>query len=182
MPYVMNCLDTAVSTQAQGKWFSFKPREIKMFYQPEIARFMGQMRGEEGLVEIPDNIAELRLSEDPAQRSEYTEYIEHKRREGVQARIKKLEWQRHNLLTSLKFDIEAKGMKMDPLILATKGDLSSLRELNVLNGEVIRAQESVAEQVRKELGLEPSVAVNSTESRETNTRRESPSQPAKAGK
>lgn len=149
MPYVMNCLDTPVSTQAQGKWFSFKPREIKMFYQPEIARFMGQMRGEEGLVEIPDNIMEK--EKDDITR---IEYIEGKRREGITARVQKLEWQKQNLLSSLRFDIEAKGMKVDPLILASKGDLAALRELNAIKGEVSRQQLNTAEQVRKELGLD----------------------------
>lgn len=180
MAYVMNCLDTVVSTQAHGKWFTFKPKEIKFFHTPEIARFMGQMRGEEGLVEIPDMIAELKLSEDPKQQTEYKEYIEGKRKEGINARIKKLEWQRHNLLTSLKFDIEAKGLKMDPLILATKGDLSAIKELNQLTGEVTRVGESVAEQVRKELGLEPSGNVNSTNTGTANSGFTNPAKSTKA--
>lgn len=174
MPWVMNCLDNHVSTQAQGKWFTFKPRELKMFYQPEIARFLGQMRGEEGLVEVPDVVAE-KDPKDP----ERIQFLEDKRREGVNARLRKLEWQRHNLLTSLKFDIESKGMKMDPLILATKGDLAALKELNQLNGEVIRAQESTAEQVRKELGIEPHGSSSSSDVREVNPRRENPVKPAK---
>lgn len=150
----MNALDNQVSTQAQGKWFTFKPREIKMFYQPEIARFMGQMRGEEGLVEIEDSMMEKKLSDNPADREDFQNYIEQKRREGVAARIKKLEWIKHNLLTSLKFDIEAKGMKMDPLTIATKADRDHLRELKKLAGQEALEQENIAEDIRKELGLE----------------------------
>lgn len=153
----MNCLETSVSTQAQGKWFTFKPREIKLFHQPEIARFMGQMRGNEGLVEIPDTIMELEKDD-----KSRVEYIENKRKEGVVARVKQLEWQKNNLVSSLRFDIEAKGMKMDPLILASKGDLLALKELNNISGEITKQELSTAEQVRKELGLE---AYNPTDSK-----------------
>lgn len=180
MPYVMNALDTQVSTQAQGKWFTFKPREIKMFYQPEIARFLGQMRGEEGLVEIEDSMMEKKLSDNPADREDFQNYIENKRVEGINARVKKLEWQKANLLSSLRYDIEAKGMKMDPLILASKGDLAALKELNKLQGEVHEKQLSIAEQVRKELGLEEYGDTSSSESGKTDQGRSDIVKPTKA--
>lgn len=175
MPYVMNCLDTQVSTQAQGKWFTFKPREIKMFYQPEIARFMGQMRGEDGLVEIPDSIMEL--EKDAPQR---LSAIEQKRIEGVNARVRKLEWQKQNLLGSLRLDVEMKGMKTDSLVFASKGDLNSLKELNALQGEIRKQELSTADEVRKELGLNPHGDTSSSEPGKTDSGRPNNVKPAKA--
>lgn len=175
MAYVMNCLDKQVSTQAQGKWFTFKPREIKMFYVPELARFMGQMRGEEGLVEIPDHIMELE-KDNP----ERIQYLEDKRREGVNARVKRLEWQKHNLMSSLKLDLEVKGLKVDPLILASKGDVEAIKELNTLRGEISKQELSNAELIRKELGLDGNTG--STQSGQTTERRADSAQPTQTRK
>jgi len=175
MPFVMNCLDKQVSTQAHGKWFTFKPREIKMFYIPELARFMGQLRGEEGLVEIPDSIMELE-KDNP----ERIQYLEDKRREGVNKRVQKLEWQKHNLMSSLRLDLEVKGLKVDPLILASKGDVEAIRELNTLRGEISKQALSNAELIRKELGLDGDTS--GTESGSTDPRREDSTKPAQGRK
>jgi len=172
----MNCLDTPVSTQAQGKWFSFKPREIKLFYQPEVARFMGQMRGDEGLVEIPDQIMEL--EKDDASR---IQFLEERRKEGITKRVSKLEWQKYNLLASLKLDLEVKGMKVDPVVIASKGDLAALKELNALHGEIKKQEINMAEAIRKELGLDVN-HTGSTESGKNDSGHPHSTQPAKAGK
>lgn len=147
--YIMNALDKDVSTQVHGKWFSFKPRQIKLFANKDIAEFMAMNRGEEGLVDIPEEIMEL-----PAADPERVKVVEEKRFEGVQKRVRKLDMIKENLLTSLRYDVELKGIKADPLTFASKGELLAIRELKTLSGEVDRHQANVADEIRKELGLD----------------------------
>ena len=170
----MNCLDKQVSVQSGSKWFTFKPNEIKMFHNPEIARFISQAKGEEGLVEISDSIMEL----EPTDASR-VEYMSERRREGINKRIKKLDWQKHNLLAALRLDLEIKGLKVDPLILASKGDVEAIKELNKLTGDVQRAELSNADIIRKELGID---GISSTNVGAVDQGRPNPTQSTKAGK
>lgn len=175
MPYIMNCLPSQVSVQAFGKWFTLKPNEIKMFHQEELARFIGQAKGDEGLVEVEDRIMEM----DPSD-VERQAYLEQKRREGIQKRINRLEWQKNNLLGSLKLDLEIKGIKADPLVLASKGDVAAIKELRVLTEGEVGREESNAEILRKELGLDGNT--DSTNTGAANSRRSDSAQPAESGK
>lgn len=173
MPYVMNCLPTQVSVQVTGKWFTFKPKEIKVFHSPDIARFIGQAKGEEGLVEIGDDVMELEKT-DPARLS----YIADKQREGVNKRIAKLEWQKHNLLASLRLDLETKGLKVDPLVIASKGDVAAIKELNALTQGAAQNEASNADILRKELGLDGTA--DNTHSGAANTGRTGTFKPTQA--
>ena len=56
MPYIMNTLEDRVRTQAHGKWFTWNPGEIKILHNANLAVFLAQHRGEEGLAEVPDAI------------------------------------------------------------------------------------------------------------------------------
>ncbi|GAC1501957.1 MAG: hypothetical protein NVS1B10_06470 [Candidatus Saccharimonadales bacterium] len=176
MPYVMNALNTQVSVQATGKWFTFKPNEIKTFHNANIASFISQNKGEEGLVEIADPIMEL----DP-NNPERLEYIRARREEGIQKRVQKLEFIKQNLLGSLRYDVELKGIKTDPLTFATKGELAAIKELNVLTNEQAKNITNVADEVRKALGILDGTG-SSPHIGATDTGRSYPPQPTKTGK
>ncbi len=151
MPYIFNALNNSVSTQAHGKWFSWKPLEIKMLHNEKLSEFIYQNRSEEGLVEVQDYIMEL----DKAS-TEYKELIEEKRKVGIENRIKGLDRVKNNLLNSLAMDYALANIKGDPLAIASKGELAAIKELNALRGEVAENQMRIADEVRKELGIDAS--------------------------
>lgn len=124
MPYILNCLNESVSTQAHGKWFSWKPQEIKMLHNVHLCEFLHQKRGEEGLVEIPESVMEL----DKAG-SAYKVAIAEKRKEGVAKRVAKLNSVIRNLEMSLRRDYETSGQKGNYNFEASTGELSAYKEL-----------------------------------------------------
>lgn len=144
MAYIMNALDTDVNVQAHGKWFSFKPRQIKNMHNENLALFLSQNRGENGLVAIGNDIMELDRNS-----PEFREHIEERRKEGVEKRVQKLQWMINNLESSIRFDIENKGLKIDPLSQASKGELAAYKEMITLKGEEARQGMNVGDEVRK---------------------------------
>lgn len=149
MPFIMNALETPVHTQAHGKWFQWKPSQIKEIQNNELAMFFTQHRGEEGLVGISDHIMELDKSS-----VEYISYIEDRRKEGVQQRINKLDSIIRNLTESLKFDLETKGMSnVNPLSFASKGELAALKERASLQQYEQSRQMNTVEEVKKQLEI-----------------------------
>jgi hypothetical protein len=147
--YVLNALNKETTVQVQGRWFTFKPNQIKRFGNKTIADFICMNRGYEGLVEISKETMTLDKNG-----PEYKAYVAHRREEGVQKRINHLEFLRNNLLTSVRFDVEAKGMKTDPLTFASKGEVAAIKELKVLGEEVRKVAENNADQIRKILAEE----------------------------
>lgn len=149
MPYIMNALPTQVQTQAHGKWFTFKPLEIKYLHNPNLAEFISQRRIEDGLVEIPEAIYELEKTN-----PERATFIEDRRREGVQRRIQGLSVVVRNLTNSLAMDYSKVGLRGSHLDDASRGELAAAKELNSLKGEVRAEAPRVADEIRKELGLD----------------------------
>lgn len=124
MAYIMNCLNEQVSTQAHGKWFTFKPGEIKLLHNPNLAFFFATNRGEEGLVEIGDSIMELDKNG-----AEYKVSIAHKRKEGIAKYVNKQNSIIRNLEMSLRRDYETSGAKGNYLFEASKGELAAYKNL-----------------------------------------------------
>lgn len=176
MPYIMNALETPINTQAHGKWFQWKPGQIKEIQNNDLAMFFTQNRGEEGLVGISDTIMEL-----DKESSEYKEYVEERRKEGVQKRINKLDSIIRNLTESLRFDLQSKGMKIDPIVFASKGELAALKERATLQQYEQSKQLNVAEEVRKQLEIINGGSSSSIVG-ENNSGRSDSSEPTKAGK
>lgn len=181
MPFIMNALETPINTQAHGKWFQWKPRQIKEIQNPDLALFFTEKRGEEGLVGISDNIMEL-PAEDPSR----MEFIEERRKEGVQKRINKLDSIINNLEQSLRYDLEAKNMKADPLTFASKGELSAYKERATLSEFERKQAMNVGDEIRKLKAQIAGEAINgsgsSSDSGTNNPGRPSTSQPAQSRK
>jgi hypothetical protein len=140
----MNSRDEKVSVQAFGNWFQFGPGQIKNVHNTNLAMFLAQNRGEDGLVDIPDEVMEMDKSS-----TEFKEIIEDKRKEGVNKRIQKLNSIVNNLEASLRYDVETKGLKVDPLSLASKGELNAYKELASYKDHEAREALNVADEIRK---------------------------------
>lgn len=144
MPFVMNSLDRDVSAQAHGKWFTWKPHQIKEIQNNDLAMFFTMLRSEDGLVGIADAVMDLDKSTE-----QYIESIEQKRKEGVEARIRKLDQIILNLEQSLRSDLEKANIKADPLTYASKGELAAYKERATLMEFERKQSINVADEIRK---------------------------------
>lgn len=124
MPYIMNSLDVPVKTMVHGKYFTFNPQEIKIFHNEKIAEFIAQMRGEDGLVAVPDSVMELEKNS-----NEYRQAIYNLRKEGVTKFVRKQNYIVRNLEMSLRKDYETSGQKGNFLFEASKGELEAYKNI-----------------------------------------------------
>lgn len=125
MAVVMNCLDESQTIRVGGNDFYFKPREIKYFYQEKLAYIIANERKEYGFIGLPEELADKEAREAPAAKA----LIEDLRKKGVEAFCTKLRNQIYNLQVSLKKDLDMSNLKMDPRVLASKGDLQAMELL-----------------------------------------------------
>lgn len=144
MAYIMNALDQKVQTQAQGAWLSWAPGEIKVIHNENKAKFLAQLRGEEGLVEIPEDIMTLDKSS-----MEYKQAIFEKRKEGIAKFVQKQNYIVRNLEMSLRRDYETSGQKGDYRFLASKGELEAYKQLKKYQEFEREEQLNVADEIQK---------------------------------
>jgi hypothetical protein len=127
--YIMNCLDEIVRVQAHGNWFTFKPLQIKAINNKDLYQFLSSMRAEDGLIGFDPSYMSL-----PKNGPEFKEYWEGQRKQGVEKVIQKLEWVQRNLEQSLRYDLEVKNIKGDPLSYASAGEVLAYKKLAKLKG------------------------------------------------
>lgn len=144
MPYIMNSLNESVSTQAHGKWFSWKPMEIKSLHSVHLVEFLSQKRGEDGLVEIPEDIMELDRTG-----STFKVAIAEKRKEGIAKRVAKLNSTIRNLEMSLRRDYEVSGQKGNYNFEASAGELSAYKELAKYREFEQQEKLNIADEIQK---------------------------------
>lgn len=140
----MNALEVPVRIQAHGNWFSWKPLQIKEIQNNELAMFITEKRGEDGLVGIADTMMELDNNT-----QEFKDFIEDRRKEGVRKRIQKLDWVINNLETSLRYDLETKNIKADPLAFASSGEVAAYKERLTLTEGERKDSLNKADEIRK---------------------------------
>ncbi len=122
--YVYNALNKAVTVQAFGNYFTFKPQQIKLM-RGEIGEFIIKEKAYLGLVGLSQEFEDPEYKQSEAGQAA----LEEKRQEGVNRRIQALQAQVHNLTHSLAQDLNQAEMKIDVLTQATKGDLAAMEEL-----------------------------------------------------
>lgn len=124
---VLNCTNQEIKVQAYGNWFTFKPKQYKQMSK-DIASFLTINRGYLGLMGLPSFISE---EVDQAGSEEYEskkkEAIEIATKEGVQKRIAHLQGVIRNLEVSLKKDFISAQIQVDPLTIASDGELAAYR-------------------------------------------------------
>lgn len=130
MRFVMNSLDEDQTTIVHGKHFTFKGKQIKPFQNDSIADVIIRERKEHGFVEVPKiETADEGAIEDYDRGPAGLALIEEKRREGIEAYCAKLRKTIYNLKVSLKKDLAMKNMQIDPLELASDGDIKNMELL-----------------------------------------------------
>lgn len=122
MPFVYNPTDEDVSIKVQGKWFSFKPKQMKQM-DDDKALFISMERRETGLVSLTDAF------EDPLFKDtdEGKQLISEAHEKGITGLIEFHRGVIRNLLVSLRRDAEMAGEKVDPAVYASDGELRSMR-------------------------------------------------------
>jgi hypothetical protein len=143
MALVYNPLPQTVSVQVCGNYFEFKPEQVKLIHNENIAHIMVTDKAYEGLVSVPDVCVEAPHSEESKQIK-----LEAKK-QGIAARISHLEKIKYNLLVSLRHDIDVKNLKIDPLTLASSGEKKALKELSLYHDINASTKEQEVEELRK---------------------------------
>ena len=142
--FVLNSLNKEVSTQAFGNWFTFKPGQMKRMRR-EIGDFLIRERRGLGLIFVSEKLYE---DKEYASSEEGKAELEARTQEGINNRVAQLNSQVSNL-KSLQRDLEQKNMKVDPLSMATDGDLSAMEELHAFQVRTSDSDKKRLERVRK---------------------------------
>lgn len=130
MHFIMNALDEEQTIIVWGKHFTFKPRQIKAMHNDEVASFILRERRELGFVEIPKMSTEEEGLVDKYDESpEGKALIEEKRKQGIEEYCSRLRRIVYNLQVSLKKDLAIKNMAIDPMQLASDGDVRHMEQL-----------------------------------------------------
>lgn len=139
MAMILNALDRDNQVTVGGNTFTFKPRQIKHFYQTSIANLIAREKSEFGFVALPEEFEDLEYRNSP----EAKQIIESKTKEGVENYCRRLRQLIYNEQVSLKRDIEVSGSKEDHRIHLTDGMVQNMEEL-----AKYQSQKSDAEQRR----------------------------------
>lgn len=173
MPYIMNTLEDRVRTQAHGKWFTWNPGEIKILHNANLAVFLAQHRGEEGLAEVPDAIMELDKNS-----NEYKTAIYEVRKSGIMKFVAKNNYIVRNLEMSLRGDYERTGQKGNYTFEASKGELEAYKHLKKYKEFEAKEQLNIADEIQK---AREDLYGSSSKVGESTTVRPSPLESAKKG-
>lgn len=124
MAMVFNATEEEVSVQAQGNWFTFKPKQVKNMTD-RIAQFLIEKRSEDGIVGLP---AEF---EDPDFKNteEGRKILASKTKEGIDRFLMKQRRIVDNNLQSLARDLEMANIHTDSRSLASDGELKAMELL-----------------------------------------------------
>ena len=144
MPYIMNALEDTVTTMAHGKYFTWNPGEIKQIHKLNLAEFFATHRGEEGLVEVRDDVMELDKNSE-----EFKAAIYECRKQGISKFVGKQNFIIRNLEMSLRRDYETSGQKGNFLFEASKGELEAYKKLKKYKEFEAKEQLNTADEIAK---------------------------------
>lgn len=144
MPYILNSLNEDVTTQAHGKYFTWKAQEIKLLHNEKLASFLAQHRGEEGLIEVPDQVMELDKASD-----EYKTALYEIRKQGIAKFVRKQNYIVRNLEMSLRRDYETSGQKGNFLFEASRGELAAYKNLSKYKEFEQQEHLNIADEIQK---------------------------------
>lgn len=133
MPLVMNALDDENVVTVGGNTFTFKPRQIKEIYNPDIHHVITRIKSEDGFVGLPEEltyIVHLKPEQlDKMVSDEHKTIIQDAIRTGVENHVKHLRGLVYNAQVSLGRDMAQKNFKHDPRSEYSAGDLKNLEKL-----------------------------------------------------
>lgn len=132
--YILNATDKEVHTKAFGNHFTFKSGEVKRMSE-NMGSFIAEQKGYLGLVSVPESLSDhnIVVHEDKTMRYRETPegqaLLVSRKQAGIDKRVAFLTGQVHNLKVSIAEDLAGQEMKIDPFLLATKGDEEAMEEL-----------------------------------------------------
>lgn len=134
MMLIMNCLEEENRAVVGGNTFTFAPKQIKPFYNDNLARLLETNRGEDGFISLPielEYLCHLRPGEtvDSIISKEHNELLVEKRQEGVNRFVENLRRRVYNAQVSVKHDLDKMGIKADSRAYSSDQDLKNLELL-----------------------------------------------------
>lgn len=139
---IFNTTSEIQKVKAAGNHFEFKPKEVKFFYNTDIAAFIADERKHQGLVALPDEFLEHGYEKTPEGELRLAEFEQ----AGLDAYLGHLRTVIANNQVSLRQDLEKANLKIDPALLASKGELEAMRTVaKYQRQEEDRAQQKVDE-------------------------------------
>lgn len=140
---IFNATNETVTVKAAGNFFTFKPKEIKFFYNTDIAGFIAGERKHLGLIALPEEFVEDPGYEKTAEGQMKLKDLEEIGLDAFLAHHRSII---ANNQVSLRQDLEKANLKIDPALLASKGELDSMRTVaKYQRQEEDRAQQRVDE-------------------------------------
>lgn len=146
MALVMNCTTREVSVPVGGSWFTFKPKQIKDLDENK-AYFLAAYKHYEGFVSVPEKFSDLEYRSSEEGKKELATLEQ----QGIDNRIKHLQFIKHNEFTSLKKDMLKNNDHSDPKLEMSKATLALIEELA---GYQQKAEAEKRDQVAKITELE----------------------------
>ena len=128
MALVLNALDRENKVTAGGNEFAFKPKQVKHFYNEDIAKFITSVRADQGFVLLP---SEYDDAEKPELRTgeAYNAMIAELTKRGVEAYCANLNRLIQNEKISLLKDLRQKNDPSDPRFYMHPQMVQNLEEL-----------------------------------------------------
>lgn len=121
---IFNASAIKQTIQANGSWFTFKPKEVKNM-NDEKGQWVAANLQYLGFVALPASMEDLEFS-----RSKEGEAIKKaKENEGVASRVQHLEWLRQNEMVALQRDIDRSNQKYDARLDMSPQAIDHLEEL-----------------------------------------------------
>lgn len=122
MALIYNTTEEEQVVKVFGHFHRLKPGQIKSF-QENVAHFMSTDRKEWGLVALPEEFEDLSHRDSAEGKAE----LARRRKEGLEAYLNRHRRVIYNNQVSLRSDLEKSNQKVDPSILASDGELDSMR-------------------------------------------------------
>lgn len=122
MAYVFNGTKEEVTVKLQGKWFVFKPEQLKHM-DDDKCLFISQERKESGLIVVGDQFEDPTFKES----DEGKAILQEARERGIDNFIAHHREIIRNNQVSLRRDLARANEKVDPAVEASEGELASMR-------------------------------------------------------
>jgi len=151
MPVILNAADREKNVCAQGNWFYFRPRQIKIIASEPLAHFFTSNLAYEGFVQLTDKFEDPEYKKTAEGKEEYEKAVE----KGMNSRIAFLQYIINNELISLKQDLAHKNDASDPRSYVSKQMVEQMKELAQYKEKLSQAhKEHVAqiEELEKKIG------------------------------
>lgn len=145
MPLVMNASSREQTVQVHGSWFTFSAGAIKEMNENKAA-FLASAKAYMGFVALPDEFSDLDYKGSEEGRRRLEEY----RAQGVQSRVRHLEWLKNNELKSLREDMDKKNIKADTETEMTADSFGALTSaMEELKGYKTKSNATIKERADK---------------------------------